>query len=71
MAHLDPAPDGGEECRRIDDSDGVESLGVVRGCQFGSLLEMTTEGPHHAKGDTAEVDNGHRSCDRRWWRWWR
>lgn len=30
-AHLDPAPDSGEEGRRVDDGDGVERLGVVRG----------------------------------------
>jgi hypothetical protein len=39
-AHLDPAPDGWEECGcDDDDGDGVKGLGIVRGCEFGSLLE--------------------------------
>jgi len=42
-AHLDPAPDGGEEGRRIDDSNCVERLGVVRSGEFGGLLEVPAE----------------------------
>jgi len=63
---LDPAPDGGEEGRRVDDGDCVERLGVVRGGEFGGLLEMPAEGPHHAKGNTAEVNDRRRRGDRRW-----
>jgi len=63
MAHLDPAPDGGEECGGVDNGDGVNRLGIVGGREFGSLLEVMTERPHRAKGDAAEVDNRHRSCD--------
>jgi hypothetical protein len=65
-AHLDPAPDGGEEGRCIDDGDCVERLGVVRGGEFGGLLEMPAEGPYHAKGDSAKVDDRRRRGDR--WR---
>ena len=33
-AHLDPAPNCGKEGGRVDDSDCVERLGVVRGGEF-------------------------------------
>ena len=56
-AYLDPAPHCGEEGRRIDDGDGVERLRVVRSGEFGGLLEMPAEGPHHPNGYTAEVDD--------------
>ena len=56
-AHLDPAPDGGEECGSVDDGYCVERFWIVGGGQFGGLLEVATKRPHQTKGDTSEVNN--------------
>ena len=59
-AHLDPAPDSGEEGRSIDDGNCVERFWIVGGRQFGSLLEVTAKRPHQSKRNTAEVKDGSR-----------
>lgn len=56
-AHLDPAPDSGEECGGVYDSDCVESFWIVGGGQFRGLLEVAAKRPHQTKGDAAEVNN--------------
>jgi hypothetical protein len=56
-AHLDPAPDSGEEGGSVDDGDCVERFWIVSGGQFGGLLEVAAKRPHQTKGDTAEVNN--------------
>lgn len=56
-AHLDPAPDGGEEGGSIDDGDCVKCFRIVGGGQFRGLLEVAAKRPHQTKGDTAEVNN--------------
>jgi hypothetical protein len=56
-AHLDPAPDGGEEGGSVDDGDCVERFWIVGGGQFGGLLEVAAKRPHQTEGDTAEVNN--------------
>ena len=56
-AHLDPAPDGGEECGSVDDGYCVERFWIVGGGQFGGLLKVATKRPHQTKGDTSEVNN--------------
>ena len=64
-AYLNPAPHCREERGRVDDSNCVKCLGVVCSSEFGGLLEMPAEGPHHAKRDTVEVDDRRRRSDRR------
>jgi hypothetical protein len=59
-AHLDPAPDSGEEGGSVYDSDCVESFWIVSGGQFRGLLEVAAKRPHQTKGDAAEVNNGSR-----------
>jgi hypothetical protein len=66
-AHLDPAPDGGEEGGGVDDSDLVNSFWIVCGGEFRALLQMTAERPHRAQGDATEVNDRRRRRDRRRW----
>lgn len=56
-AHLDPAPDSGEECGSVDDGDSVERFWIVGGGQFRGLLEVAPKRPHQTEGDAAEVNN--------------
>jgi hypothetical protein len=65
MAHLDPAPDDREEGGCVDDGDRVERFWIVGSGEFRGLLEVAAKGPHQTKGDTAEVNNRSRCCDRR------
>jgi hypothetical protein len=59
-AHLDPAPDSGEEGWSVDDGDCVERFWIVSGGQFGGLLEVPAKRPHQTEGDAAEVNDRRR-----------
>ena len=64
-AHLDPAPDDGEEGRCVDDSDCVKRFWIVGSGKFRGLLEVAAKRPHQTKGDTAKVNDRSR-CGDRW-----
>ena len=56
-SHLDPAPYGAKEARRVDYSNLMQRLGVMRRRELRRLLQMVSQTPHCGHRHTAEVDD--------------